>query len=867
MGYENNPKQQLEQAVTELRSDHPDAEAMQMAGERVWQHLATEIQNASQPDSIRGCGDVRALLIQYQAGKLSPARALLVRDHLQECPACRKEAEKGHNSRLPVAWSHELARPRPQHFKWLAAAAAAIVVVAGGYLILNRLAVPAGARATVESVNGSLYLVSQTGETPLQPGQSINEGEIVRTAGGSRAMLRLADGSAVEMNEHAEFSVAMRSRDTTINLDRGDIIVQAAKRHAGHLYVAAQDCLVSVTGTVFSVNSGIKGSRVSVIEGEVRVTESGATSILHPGDQLSTSASVGAVPIQHEIEWSENSSKHLAELAELVHLQNKLEEKVQLPSLRYESRLLPLLPASTVLYAGIPNYSDAIQQAGQLFQQELKESDVLRDWWQHAQAQNKGPGLEDVLNKVHDLGQYLGSEIVFSVGGIAHQPAPLIIAQVQKPGLKEFIQGLIAKADAGHAPGLLVLGPQDLAGALPASEHNLLILVRPDYVVASHSLSVLREFNASLNQGEGGLASTPFGQRLEKAYSSGAGLFLAANLEQIMESEHSNRPRHELAFQRSGLADVKYLVAERKDVAGQTLNRAELSFKGPRHGFASWLATPAPIGGLDFVSANAGAVGAIVMKGGGAQFDDLAAIAGAVEPNFGASLAEAESKTKINFKEDLANTLGGEIVVALDGPVLPVPSWKVIAEVYDPTRLEHTIEQLIADANAKAAGKGQITLEKQVDSGLTFYTAHASGEGKNVEINYVFVDGYLIAGASRALLMDALRVHENGNSLAKSQQFRALMPHDQFANVSGLLYQNLAPVLGPAAQQLPAAQFDSFKALIAEAKPSMVCAYGEETAIRVASNGRMFGLDLNTIALSALLKMSEGKRPGMSMTK
>lgn len=865
MGYENNPKQQLEQAVTELRSDRPDAETMQMAAERVWQHLATEIQNAPQPDSIRGCGDVRTLLIQYQAGTLSPARALLVRDHLQECPACRKQAEKGRSAGLR-AWSHELARPRPQHFKWLAAAAAAVVVAAGIYFVQNRLAVPAGARATVESVNGSLYLVSQTGETPLQPGQKINEGQLVRTAGGSRAMLRLADGSAVEMNEHAEFSVAMRSRDTTINLDRGDIIVQAAKRRTGHLYVAAQDCLVSVTGTVFSVNSGIKGSRVSVIEGEVLVTESGATSILHPGDQLSTSASVGAVPIQREIAWSENSSKHLAELAELVHLQNKLEENVQLPGLRYESRLLPLLPASTVLYAGIPNYSDAIQQAGQLFQQELKESDVLREWWQHAQAQSKGPGLEDVLAKVHDLGQYLGNEIVFSVSINAHQPAPLIIAQVQKPGLKEFIQVLTAKADAGHHPGLLVLGPQDLAGTQPASQHDLIILVRPDYVIASPSLSALREFNASLNQGGGGLASTPFGRRLEKVYSNGAGLLLAADLKQI-ESEHATGSKHDLAFQQTGLADLKYLVAERKDIAGQTLNRAELSFNGPRHGFASWLASPAPIGGLDFVSASAGAVGAIVMKGGGAQFDDLISIAGAANPNFATGLAEAQGKTKINFKQDLANTLGGEVVVALDGPVLPVPSWKIIAEVYDPARLEHTIEQLIADAKAEAAGKGEINLEKQDENGLTFYTVHATGGNKNVEINYVFVDGYLIVGASRALLMDAIRVHQNGNSLAKSQQFRALMPHDQFANVSGLLYQNLAPVLGPIAQQLTPEQFDTFKALAAEAKPSMVCAYGEEDALRVASNGRMFGLDLNTIALSALLKMSEGKALGGSMTK
>jgi len=76
-----------------------------------------------------------------------------------------------------------------------------------------------------------------------------------------------------------------------------------------------------------------------------------------------------------------------------------------------------------------------------------------------------------------------------------------------------------------------------------------------------------------------------------------------------------------------------------------------------------------------------------------------------------------------------------------------------------------------------------------------------------------------------------------------------------------LLYQNLAPVVGPVMSQLTPSQLQSLQQLAAESKPSVVCAYGEPNSIRVASNSRLFGLDLNTLTLSTLMKMTQP--PGM----
>ena len=276
----NNPKDQLDQALAALRADQPESEAMKAAGARVWQRVSQEVSSPdfARAEAISGCADVKSLLAQYRGHTLSPARTLLVEAHLHDCAACRREAENSPRDRSSLLpWKQELPQVRNTGFRWVAVAAAVVVFGFAAYFLqASFFSGPQGMRARVESFKGSLYRVGFNGEQPLKIGDELDEGDRVRTAGDSHAMLRLRDGSMVEMNERAEFGVSMGRRDTTVQLARGNIIIQAAKRSSGHLYVDSQDCRVSVTGTVFSVNSGIKGSRVSVIAGEVRVAESGA---------------------------------------------------------------------------------------------------------------------------------------------------------------------------------------------------------------------------------------------------------------------------------------------------------------------------------------------------------------------------------------------------------------------------------------------------------------------------------------------------------------------------------------------------------------------------------------------------------------
>jgi uncharacterized protein (TIGR03435 family) len=143
------------------------------------------------------------------------------------------------------------------------------------------------------------------------------------SAGDGGLEVTLADHSSVEMRAHSEMTVGRTADGILIDLKRGDIIVSAATQRDGHLYVQTRDMTVSVVGTVFLVNADEDGSRVGVIEGEVRVRERGTAwsrsgrqggreTRLRPGEQVATSSAIVARPLAENINWSRNATAHLA---------------------------------------------------------------------------------------------------------------------------------------------------------------------------------------------------------------------------------------------------------------------------------------------------------------------------------------------------------------------------------------------------------------------------------------------------------------------------------------------------------------------------------------------------------------------------
>jgi DNA-binding FrmR family transcriptional regulator len=849
----------LRTAVQALQGDAPEATQLDAAAKRVAGRLGIEVMNDPRVDIIENCGDVQQLLAPYRAGALSSARRLLIEDHLRECGACLRRFRSGSGTAV-LDWSSPEAKRTsvwPSQAFGLAMAACFALLVFSFFAYKAYWQIPPGVRAEVQSIDGSAYGISDAGDRKLTAGDQLKPGEQFRTSGGAHATLRLSDGSTVEVNERSVLGVGARGHNMTISLDNGAVIVQAAKRDSGHLYLKTPDCRVAVTGTVFSVNSGIKGSRVAVLQGAVQVMHEGMDTLVHAGDQLSTTDNLSPEPVAQQISWSQDREKYLLLLAQFTTIQHRLEQ-IPFPQARYSSDLLGRVPSDTLLYISIPNLGDFLTQANQIFQDQLKQSPALQQWWDQGHGGNT-EDLDSLIEKLHQASQYLGDEVVIIGTNQTSTPGFAILADLQQSGLDEFLRKQFASPT-----GLIVLDEKSLASTptSPATKSGGYALIRQREAVFSNSIATLQQINAQLNKGASGFAAGAFGQQIAAAYNRGAGVILAADLHQMVAGKLSAGGKGKEAIENSGMNEVQYLIAEHRETNGLPENHLDLQFSGTRQHAASWLAAPAPIGSLDFVTPNAAIAVAFLSKDPTMIADDLMAMA-ADQPTQNTKWSESEAKLGINFRDDLAANLGGDFLLALDGPVLPTPSWKAVIEVHNPQGLENTLERLAQSLRDQVQGTQTHppAIESSQVGAQRFYSVQDLTSGATVA-QYVFSDGYMIVAPSRALLMEALHAHASGDSLARSTAFKGLLPKDENENYSAIGYQNLGPVLTPLLSQVSAESAQAIRQLAADSRPTAICAWGKDTRIEAASNSHLFGFDFLTLGA---LTGSGNKHPSLSV--
>ncbi len=810
----------------------------------------------------------------HLAGALAEPKRLLVEDHLRECVPCRRalaELRRGGAGAAATPAARPSRRWQPGRLA-LAATLAGLMVGAAWMIREGSLFAPE-VHAKVRSIEGELVAVDHGRTRPVSAGDTIREGESVRTAAGSGAVLELADGSRLELGERAELALDHRRDGAVADLASGALIVEAAEQKRGHLYVRTADCEVSVVGTIFSVQHGVRGSRVSVLDGEVHVAQGARLAVLRPGDQLATNAQLDA-------RLARAGDRLEPERAGLSRAHRGA--RGARPRARRDARRARHPHLDEAARPGAGRHRDLGRAAqrlrparGRLVARSSAASPRIRpsrpggtSGSAPVRPRRSAPRSPSCATSPATSDRRSRSRSVPPPTGSMR--APLLLAEIADPsGFDALVDDEIAKMNArAGQQGKLVRVTDPAVAAAAVADGTLLVWSAPSgLLVATPSSARLQEFAAQLAAGTSSFAATSFHARMASAYADGAGWLLGID-RSALAPQVAGEPGAAEAFAALGFADAQQFVLESETVEGVNETRATLGFSGERHGMASWLAAPAPSRALEFVSPDAQLVVAGLAKSPAAMFDDLLAVARAKgNETAAAKVAEIEGTLGLSLRDDLAASFGGDFAVALDGPVLPKPSWKVVVELVDPSRFDFALGRLIEAANAEAAkeGKPGLRLAQEEADGRLF--RHLSTEA-GADLAYLTeVDGYLLIAPSRALIVDAIARRAAGAHLAASRAFLDRLPSDADPDFSALVWQNLGGIAGSLGQLFgggnvpPEAQAE-IEAMTRDAGPTLIVAYGEPDRVRLVARGAHGPLGFSferLLALAGALRSGTGE--------
>ncbi|MFT6094021.1 MAG: ferric-dicitrate binding protein FerR (iron transport regulator), partial [Pseudohongiellaceae bacterium] len=285
----------LEEAIAAIKADAPCAADLIQARERaraaITIHRApkavvmdtAETEGPATTDNWDSIDDYIAAIPAYLAKQLDPQQTMLFEEESRQSIPLRRALNeaRGGNSLASTGLGDP---PKASKLRWFASAATVAAIAIALFITLPDLPSFNQTRlAQVDEIDGQLYQLVDGSLQALTPGTWINGRQRIRSASGSSALITLDDGSQIEVDERSELSMTRRSSGNRIDVSRGRILVAASPQGSGTLDVFTDEFMVSVTGTIFEVAHGAKGSRVAVIEGSVNVLLQGDTTSVEPG--------------------------------------------------------------------------------------------------------------------------------------------------------------------------------------------------------------------------------------------------------------------------------------------------------------------------------------------------------------------------------------------------------------------------------------------------------------------------------------------------------------------------------------------------------------------------------------------------------
>ena len=822
----------LEEALRQMNAEDVDAGQIETARARVWETMTRS--------GGAVCAEFRDDFEAYSRNKLSNGRRLLVEDHLSRCPSCRARVAEMKGERTAIAMPRAFPRRSFSEGRWVrrgtlaAVAALLIALVYIGRDTIDVLMAPAGPRATVVSVQGTLYriaavsadLSTEARSAKVEAGAVVGDRESIRTSPGARAVLRLPDGSTVDVNERTELFVAAAWSGQSVHLQRGDIIVKAAKQRRGRLRVLTRDSIASVQGTIFAVSAGMGGSVVSVIEGSVAVDQPGKAVVLRPGDQAASIPRL-ASSVTQAVAWSPDAAYYLEVLASLSKIEREL---ANFPAeLRTNPALLPYLPAGVGIYGAVPNPGITISRALALAEEQSPQNATFGAWWNSETGQN----LRQIADRLQSVSPFLGDEIVFcvSVGGTS-EPVPMLMARVQ-PGKRADLANTLQQIFA------------ETGEAAPYS-------VSDEVIVVSDSASNLAWAVAHLGQGAG----SPFAAAINSRYQRGVGWLMGMDASSLVTmAAEDDAPPVELA----SMVGLKYVFLEQRAAAGPEENEATFVFQSPGTGMASWLANAGSGGATEYLPADALVAGSVSTREPWQLFEEFTAMITRSEPDFAHNLATLDEKLGAGFVKNLTAAVGTEAALAVTGLSTSGPTWVLAIVANNPWVIDSSLLKLVEAFNAELGPDEQIeriVFQQETANGRTWNTLKPGG--LPISFTWTYDAGYMVAGSDRAAAERAIATRASGAQLVWSPDFVEQLPSSAGLHPSAFAWLNTKVSAFAMLSEL--APSPAVTELIAGRDSILVVFNGSAEQIHAASRTRISGLIVDLMLIENLGEAIEGRQ-------
>ncbi len=613
------------------------------------------------------------------------------------------------------------------------------------------------------------------------------------------------DGSRFEMNANSSVTLKPQSALPDLELDRGEVLVSAK---SGNVKVVTPQIEVAGSDSVFSVVRGLRGSEVGVLSGSVELLHEGTRRQLAAGETFSSLGS-RPEPIIRRVAWSPNRDQWIAAIPQqltptntsatdtatpagapvpvkIIPAEVTASEAVSQPTVisnfskdvAFGTKLLPADVFSVVeirsieeLLAplGASNFAELVTRENihKVMESVIQSADVPKE-----QIETVAWRIENVLLSpdIRTLLESLNAS--FSFGITEHGPVMVADLGQRAPDVAEIVNYRLQ-------PILTAFLDEDMRPWV-AVENGFLLLARgrSDFEEMSSAAKSARA---------GGFGKSEFLGEIRDSIA-GSPFYVVLNIEKmrdtLTEKVAGERGRAEVntGLKRLGLANMKGLVAS-TGLGDQASNQAlRLFFEDEREGLMSWIAEPGPLASLDLFSPDAHLVTAMKVR---RPAEVLQEVLGWINSS-SSKVAVPHTARQIDLFRNLSKTLGNEIAVGLENPLLPIPNVKVAIEVLDPDGFHDGMLALLDEIWLSGSPAARVTADTEEYRGHLIVDFQYPGVPFG--LSYAIVNDFVVIGPGRAFVKNTIDIAIGGRSLSTQHAFQESLPARSGSHVSWLTY-------------------------------------------------------------------------------